>query len=200
MLKKIDIQKTPLTLEELLAQLSPDDEIMLLRDDILLARVLSSTTPQSDTSSQVSDAPEGSLAYFFDVIDKTGGVTTDTDIDPEKIDDIQQAEIRQIHLNAYAKAREYWRKAGDTEKANMTDDEMDIQFGAFDQDGIPRMKDELVSDAPEGSLAHALQILNDLDDDDDDSDMFIDASTLDDILRDEFGDYIYQRMNRGDHD
>lgn len=93
MLKKIDIQKTPLTLEELLAQLSPDDEIMLLRDDTLLARVLSSTTSQPDTPSQVSDAPEGSLAYFFDVIDKTGGVTMDTDIDPEKNDDILNEEF-----------------------------------------------------------------------------------------------------------
>ncbi len=117
-----------------------------------------------------------------------------------KADDTQQAEIRQIHLNTYAKAREYWRRAGDMQKANLTDAKINMQFGAFDQDRIPRMKYELVSNVPEGSLAHAIQNLNDLDDDDDDIDMFVDTSALDDILRDEFGDYIYRRMNRGDHD
>lgn len=117
-----------------------------------------------------------------------------------KSNEKRQAEIRQIHLNAYAQARAYWHEMGNMERANLTDEQMDEQFGAFDENGIPRMKDELVSDAPEGSLAHALQILNAMDDDDLNADALLDSSVLDDILRDEFGDYIYQRMNRDKHD
>ncbi len=41
----------------------------------------------------VEDAPEGSLAHFFEVIDKTGGVPMDTQLDPEKIDDILNEEF-----------------------------------------------------------------------------------------------------------
>ncbi|MCL4254560.1 MAG: hypothetical protein KJ043_12380 [Anaerolineae bacterium] len=186
MLKKIDIQKTPLTLEELLAQLSPDDEIMLLRDDTPLARVLSSTTPQSDTSSQVSDAPEGSFAHALQILNEMD--------DDDDYLERQNPQVRDIYLRAYEEARAYWRSVGDTEKANMTDEQMDREFWSFDEDGIPRLKYERPAHKRMSDLELALMRIqaeggiiggNS-----------IDPEKIDDILNEEFADYLIQRMNR----
>src|SRR5688572_15472774 len=47
-----------------------------------------------------------------------------------------------ILRKAYAKAREYWQSIGDTAKTDMSDETLDEQFGAFDEEGIPRLKSE----------------------------------------------------------
>ncbi len=65
MLKKIDIQKTPLTLEELLAQLSPDDEIMLLRDDIPIGHLTPPTISITDRRVVGLHEGEGWIADDF---------------------------------------------------------------------------------------------------------------------------------------
>ncbi len=60
---------------------------------------------------------------------------------------------RFVYLDAYRRAREYWREHGDLEKAAMTDEEMDEKFWLIDAEGIPRLKsekDQVVF--PEGSL------------------------------------------------
>jgi hypothetical protein len=67
--------------------------------------------------------------------------------------------IRRVRQKAYAKARAYWQSVGDSEKAAMTDEELDDQFGAFDEEGIPRLKSELkLLEPPVGSLAYAAKI------------------------------------------
>ena len=64
--------------------------------------------------------------------------------------------VRRVRRKVYAKARQYWQSVGDTDKAALTDDELDDQFGAFDEEGIPRLKFELKSSQPPvGSLAYA---------------------------------------------
>ena len=67
--------------------------------------------------------------------------------------------VKRVRHKAYAKARQYWQSAGDADKAAMTDEELDAQFGAFDEEGIPRLKAELESpEPPVGSLAYAAKI------------------------------------------
>jgi hypothetical protein len=66
--------------------------------------------------------------------------------------------VREVRRKAYAKARKYWESVGDLEKAAMSDEELDEEFGAFDEEGIPRLKSELESDPPPGSLAYAAMI------------------------------------------
>lgn len=67
--------------------------------------------------------------------------------------------VRNVRRKAYAKARSYWQSVDDMDKVNMTDEELDEQFGAFDEEGIPRLKSELPSlEPPPGSLAYAAKI------------------------------------------
>ncbi len=67
--------------------------------------------------------------------------------------------VRRVRRKVYAKARQYWQSVGDTDKAALTDDELDDQFGAFDEEGIPRLTVELKSsEPPVGSLAYAAQV------------------------------------------
>jgi hypothetical protein len=67
--------------------------------------------------------------------------------------------VRRVRRKAYAKARDYWQSVGDNAKASMTDAELDDQFGAFDEEGIPRLQSELASsEPPVGSLAYAAKI------------------------------------------
>jgi len=64
--------------------------------------------------------------------------------------------IKRVRRKIYAEARQYWESIGDTFKASMTDEELDEEFGAFDEEGIPRLKSELPSlDPPPGSPAYA---------------------------------------------
>jgi hypothetical protein len=75
---------------------------------------------------------------------------------PEKAVKSEKSEaVRQVRHKVYNKARQYWESVGDTAKAAMTDEE----FGAFDEEGIPRLKSELDSlEPPPGSLAYAAMI------------------------------------------
>src|SRR5262245_28264809 len=67
--------------------------------------------------------------------------------------------VKRVRRKAYAKARQYWQSVGDTAKSALTDEELDEQFGAFDEEGIPRLKSELKSlEPPPGSLAYAAKI------------------------------------------
>jgi hypothetical protein len=50
--------------------------------------------------------------------------------------------VREILDRHYARARAYWESVGDTDKALMTDAQLDEQFWLFDGDGIPRLKSE----------------------------------------------------------
>lgn len=78
-------------------------------------------------------------------------------------DDTLADEIRQMRHRAYARARRYWASVGDTAKANLTDTELDTQFGVFDEAGIPRLKSEL-DDHPlaPGSGAFIAQVIRTL--------------------------------------
>jgi hypothetical protein len=78
---------------------------------------------------------------------------------PQRTEAEQHEAIRRVRQKVYAEARAYWRSIGDTTKAAMTDAELDEQFGAFDEEGIPRLKSELTSlEPPPGSLAYAAKI------------------------------------------
>ena len=67
--------------------------------------------------------------------------------------------IQQVRRKAYAKARRYWEQVGEFEKARLNDVELDEQFGVFDEEGIPRLKHELLTaEPPPGSLAYAALI------------------------------------------
>lgn len=67
--------------------------------------------------------------------------------------------VKQARRKLYAKARRYWESVGDSAKATMTDEELDEKFGAFDEEGIPRLKRELTSlEPPVGSPAYAAKI------------------------------------------
>ena len=67
--------------------------------------------------------------------------------------------VQGVRHKIYAKARQYWESVGDTSKASLTDEELDVVFGAFDDEGIPRLKNELRTIEPEpGSLAYAAMI------------------------------------------
>jgi len=106
--------------------------------------------------------------------------------------------VRRIRRKAYAKARTYWQSVGDAAKAAMTDEELDEQFGMFDEEGIPRLKSELKSlDPPVGSLAYAAKIAREANIHTGNP---IDASRADAILNEEFADYLLKRMRGEDDD
>jgi hypothetical protein len=71
---------------------------------------------------------------------------------------VKSEAVKQIRRKAYAKARKYWESVGDTAKAAMSDEELDEEFGAFDEEGIPRLKHEISPEPPPGSLAYAAMI------------------------------------------
>jgi hypothetical protein len=78
----------------------------------------------------------------------------------------------------------------------LTDEELDEQFGAFDEEGIPRLKSELKSlEPPIGSLAYAAKMARE-------ANIrvgnLIDATRADDILNEEFADYLLKRMRGED--
>lgn len=67
--------------------------------------------------------------------------------------------VKRIRHRAYAKARKYWEAVGDRDKAGLSDEALDEQFGAFDEEGVPRLKSELEApEPPAGSLAYAAHI------------------------------------------
>src|SRR3954453_17531766 len=56
--------------------------------------------------------------------------------------------VKRIRRTAFAEARAYWQSVGDTAKATLSDEALDEQFDAFDQEGIPRLKSEQTSSVP----------------------------------------------------
>lgn len=106
--------------------------------------------------------------------------------------------VKRVRRKAYAKARQYWQSVGDAAKAAMTDEQLDAQFGAFDEEGIPRLKSELESlEPPVGSLAYAAKIIREMGGVE--TGGTLDAAEADDILNDEFADYLLKHM-RGEDD
>lgn len=101
-----------------------------------------------------------------------------------------------MYEKAYAKARRYWESVGDHEKAAMTDDELHEQFGVFDEEGIPRLKSELTTlQPPVGSLAYAAKMAREANIRVGNS---LDVTKADEILNDEFPDYLLRRMRGED--
>lgn len=97
---------------------------------------------------------------------------------------------RETQHKLYVLARDYWRAAGDP-RAELTDDALDQQFGGFDEQGIPLLRDERLSEPPVGSMAYlATQIATH--GGIATSDAF-DPAQADDILNAEFADYLLKR-------
>jgi len=81
---------------------------------------------------------------------KTGATATNAD---------ERDPVKRVRRKAYAKARQYWQSVGDADKAELTDEQLDELFGAFDEEGIPRLQSELESsEPPVGSLAYAAAV------------------------------------------
>jgi predicted ATPase with chaperone activity len=104
--------------------------------------------------------------------------------------------VKRVRRKAYAKARRYWQSIGDTTKAALTDEELDERFGAFDEEGTPRLKAELKSlEPPVRSLAYAAKIAREANIRTGNP---VDAARADDILNEEFADYLLNRMRGED--
>ena len=107
------------------------------------------------------------------------------------------ARVRQMRLEAYENARQHWREHGDTQKANLTDAELDEQFWLVDADGIPRLKSERGTiELPPGSgalLAESVVNANIPS-----GGKPIDVAHADDILNAEYADYLLHRMRGED--
>jgi hypothetical protein len=121
------------------------------------------------------------------LIDQYPGEAPDEQVEREASD-----VVKRVRRKAYAKARRFWQSVGDTSKAALTDEELDEQFGAFDEEGIPRLKSELKSlESPVGSLAYAAKIAREANIRTGNP---VDAARADDILDEEFADYLLNRM------
>lgn len=115
----------------------------------------------------------------------------------ESDDTIASEAVRHVRRKAYAEARRYWEKVGDTQRLQLTDEELDAQFWLFDGDGIPRLKsDQGKVQLPENSLhtlaeeaARASIQFKKVDY----------TADYDEILNAEFADYLQRRM-QGKHD
>lgn len=104
---------------------------------------------------------------------------------------------KQVRRTAYAKARRYWQSVGDASKAALTDEELDEQFGMFDEEGLPRLKSELKSlEPPVGSLAYAAKIIREMGGVE--TGGSLDVTQADDILNNEFADSLLNRMRSED--
>jgi hypothetical protein len=104
--------------------------------------------------------------------------------------------VKRVRRKAYAKARRYWESVGDVAKVALTDEDLDEQFGAFDEEGIPRLKSELTTlEPPVGSLAYAAKMAEEADIYMDSS---FDASRADEILNEEFPNYLMRWMKDED--
>lgn len=116
---------------------------------------------------------------------------------PDKQVEQEANAVKRVRRKAYAKARRYWQSVGDTTKATMTDEELDAQFGMFDEEGIPRLKSELKSlEPPVGSLAYAAKIIRKMGGIE--TGGSLDATQTDDILNNEFANYLLNRMRSED--
>jgi hypothetical protein len=102
---------------------------------------------------------------------------------------------RRVRLAAYERARDYWRRVGDEERAAMTDEQLDQEFWLFDEERIPRLKaDRDEVRVAESSLHRAGQALRAADFHSGQSDI---SAGSREILDEEFADYLLNRP--GDH-
>lgn len=110
---------------------------------------------------------------------------------PTETKDSDEA-VRRARRSIYKLAREYWQEEGDAAKLALTDEELDEQFGAFDEEGIPRLKSELKSlEPPPGSLAYAAKIFEEADFHSGQPDW---AARSEDILKEHFAEDLLNRM------
>lgn len=99
------------------------------------------------------------------------------------------ASVESLRKLAYARARSYWRAVGDKAKASLTDEQLQEQLAGFDENDVPRLHTENMIAASLSRLALlARQSSLALDDE-------AVSSRSDDILQDEFADYLIKRMN-----
>lgn len=109
--------------------------------------------------------------------------------------------IRQTMHKIYNIARRYWVSVGEMERANLSDEYLAEHFGAFDENGIPRFKDELPEEPPVGSGQYAVKMIEETGGviiDEPLKEPF-DLTNLKEAMAKEYGDYLYKRMN-GEYD
>jgi len=103
--------------------------------------------------------------------------------------------VQQYRAKLYLRSRQYWQQTGDVKRLALTDAELDEQFWLFDADDIPRLKadQDAVSLLPSSGawLAKTVESVGL-------SDQVDIAGHADDILREEFADYLLKRMNDED--
>jgi hypothetical protein len=126
------------------------------------------------------------------LVDKYPEVTPAETSKPDKSE-----AVKRVRRKAYVKARQYWESVGDSAKAALTDDELDEQFGVFDEEGIPRLKSEMKSlEPPVGSLAYAAKVIREMGGIR--TGGTLDVTQADDILNEEFADYLLKRRRGED--
>ncbi len=104
--------------------------------------------------------------------------------------------VRHVRRKAYSKARLYWQSVGDAAKAALSDERLDAEFATFDEEGIPRLKSELVSlEPPAGSLAYAAKMAREANIHTGNP---LDATLASDILNEEFSDYLHHQLRGPD--
>lgn len=104
------------------------------------------------------------------------------------------AAVARLHRLACERARRYWQESGDAENARLSDEQLEAQGLHFDEQDRPRLKD---GPSPGSALARlalsarAAQLP-----------LGEEAVSMrsDDILHDEFADYLLKREHRQDRD
>jgi hypothetical protein len=105
-----------------------------------------------------------------------------------------EAQVRAVRRKAYERARRYWREAGDEARLALTDKDLDEQFWLFDPEGVPLLKsDQDKFEIPENSLYRFGEALEKLGLESQRTDT---AARADEILNEEYADYLIRRMNR----
>jgi hypothetical protein len=77
---------------------------------------------------------------------------------PAPVSEDVNERVKALRRRFYKEAREYWQEVGNMERANLSDEALEGLFGGFDEDGIPRFKDELSPEPPHDSLAYLAQL------------------------------------------
>jgi hypothetical protein len=119
---------------------------------------------------------------------------------PSGVGEIPDAEemARYVRLTAYKRARDYWDKTRNIERAAMTDEQLDEEFWLFDADGIPRLKaDKNKVELPASSLHQAGQVLRSAGFRSGQTDI---SARSREILNDEFTEYLLSRMKQSTDD
>lgn len=103
---------------------------------------------------------------------------------------------RRVQQRIYARARRYWKQVGDTERLNLTDEELDAQFWLIDHEGIPRLESEqgTIELPPDpllemGKRAEELGLRSGRDDI---------SENFDAILRETWTEHLMQKRNRNE--